>query len=49
MRGSGERWRTIEQLFELQCRRLGLEHVGEHLSQLAPAPRAKAQQGDLFD
>lgn len=48
MRGSGERWRTIEQLFELQCRRLGLEHVGEHMSQLAPEPRAKAEQGELF-
>lgn len=52
MRGAGERWRAIEQLFELQCRRLGLHSRGERLENLEPtrAPRAqeRAQQRELF-
>jgi DNA repair photolyase len=43
MRGSGPRWDALEQLFEIQCRRLGLnrKRVGER-SARAPV------QGELF-
>lgn len=51
MRGSGERWRAVEQLFSLQCRRLGLANRGEQLEQLSPQVRRESsgQQGQLFD
>ncbi len=48
MRGGGERWRAIEQLFELQCRRLGLESRGEGLASLGPRPEPREAQGELF-
>ncbi len=48
MRGAGERWRAIEQLFELQCRRLGLESRGERLASLEPQRPPRASQGELF-
>jgi DNA repair photolyase len=40
MRGSGPRWEALEQLFEIQCRRLGLNRDEER----PPAPK----QGELF-
>lgn len=51
MRGAGERWRAVEQLFELQCRRLGLANRGEQLEQLSPqSGRGTApHQGRLFE
>lgn len=45
MHGSGERWNAIERLFEITCRRLGLnrnDYVGPK------APTSEARQGDLF-
>jgi DNA repair photolyase len=41
MRGSGPRWEAIEALFEIQCRRLGLNRERER------AP--EAVQGELFE
>ena len=40
MRGSGPRWEALEQLFEIQCRRLGLNRAEER--------RPAAKQGELF-
>jgi DNA repair photolyase len=40
MRGSGPRWEALEQLFEIQCRRLGLNRAEER----TPLPK----QGELF-
>ena len=43
MRGSGPRWDALERLFEIQCRRLGLnrQRVGAHT-------RPASVQGELF-
>lgn len=51
MRGSGERWNSVEQMFALQCRRLGLGQRGEQLEQLSPSSKrgAAQQQGQLFE
>jgi DNA repair photolyase len=50
MAGSGERWRAVEELFRLRCRKLGLEH-GEAVPEL-PAGSAgdcPLRQGELFE
>ncbi len=47
MRGSGPRWDALQQLFEIQCRRLGLNRT-----ELAPGPAPRAgqpAQGALFE
>ncbi|MBM3976482.1 MAG: PA0069 family radical SAM protein [Planctomycetes bacterium] len=52
MRGQGERWRMIEQLFDLHCRRLGLATHREPLpTRASAASRAepRAEQRGLFD
>ncbi len=45
MHGSGERWKTVEQLFQLTCRRLGMnrDRFGESKDR-----QARKQQGELF-
>jgi len=50
MRGSGPRWDAVRRLFELQCRRLGLE-TGELASPFAPPAVAESppRQPSLFD
>jgi len=45
MRGIGARWEAVEQLFEVQCRRLGLEH--RHYVPSRTKPSA-LRQLDLF-
>ena len=45
MRGEGPRWEAVRQLFQLQCRRLGLEHGFDEGGDVGPAP---ARQLDLF-
>jgi DNA repair photolyase len=47
MRGSGERARVVEQLFALQCRRLGLQV--RDVEQIHVPPRPQPRQGMLFD
>ena len=45
MRGSGERWNTVQQLFDLTCRRLGLNRS----EWLPSTPRVPSEhQGELF-
>jgi len=47
MRGHGPRWDSVRQLFDVQCRRLGLDRgEGEELRPLMPAPLSG--QGLLF-
>lgn len=47
MRGRGPRWEILRDLFELQCRRHGLEgHLTE--GPLLPTPRESEEQGELF-
>jgi len=53
-RGRGPRWQAIEQLFELHCRRLGLNQdhgAGDGHRAAAPATtfRRPSAQGSLFD
>jgi DNA repair photolyase len=51
MRGSGERWRLVEQLFEGSCRRLGLIHGESGLEDsqvLARSPLPSEHQNELF-
>ncbi len=52
MRGSGPRWQAVQDLFALECRRLGLNSAVESKQQpvepLAPAPRQGEQQHVLF-
>ena len=43
MRGSGPRWESLEQLFELACRKHGLNRTPH----FAPT-RRREQQGELF-
>ena len=38
MRGRGARWETIDQLFDAQCRRLGLDHRDDARAEREPAP-----------
>jgi len=54
MRGQGERWAALRQLFEIQCRRLGLQcGSASQLGQTSRPPgveaRAKPAQGLLFE
>jgi DNA repair photolyase len=49
MSGAGPRWTAVEQLFELQCRRLGYEAHVERLEPLRPNPTPRATQRGLFD
>jgi DNA repair photolyase len=51
MRGSGPRWEAARALFEVTCRRLGLEtRADEPVAPLAPEPVAPPPtQGTLFD
>ena len=45
MRGEGERWRMVESLFQLTCRRLGMDDGEARLAR----PRDKHErQGQLF-
>jgi len=44
MRGRGERWNSIEQLFELSCRRHGLNRAAH----FAPSVTERERQGELF-
>lgn len=49
MTGSGPRWAAILDLFQLHCRRLGLDITQEAtLDVLAPAHGAQWRQGELF-
>jgi DNA repair photolyase len=50
MRGQGERWTAIEQLFHLHAKRLGIEtsRLGESVMSMAPVPKKKRQL-QLFD
>lgn len=52
MQGAGPRWKAIEDLFQLWCRRLGLERAeGERVEPLTPGPDvqgAPPRQGELF-
>jgi len=47
MTGEGPRWRAIEDLFRLTCRRLGLS-TGNWCDGLAARPRTAGRQGTLF-
>src|SRR5262245_688632 len=49
MRGAGARWQAIEQLFEAQCRRLGLDHRDEVRSEMAAPASAAPRQLPLFE
>lgn len=42
MRGEGERWSAIEQLFTVTCRKLGLNELAERRVGQEPSPRATA-------
>lgn len=42
MRGEGERWSAIEQLFQVTCRKLGLNAIEERRVGQEPNPRAAA-------
>jgi len=51
MRGGGEAWALVEQLFETTCRRLGLQHGAAGLDGARVGSRASVgeeRQGDLF-
>jgi DNA repair photolyase len=43
MRGSGPRWQAIDRLFELQCKRLGLNAERSRANQATAAPGAELQ------
>jgi DNA repair photolyase len=47
MSGEGPRWRAIEDLFRLTCRRLGMS-TGGWCDGLAARPRTAGRQGTLF-
>lgn len=50
-RGHGERWKTAEQLFQISCRRHGLQVTEEshaHSSDMESTFRRPIQQGELF-
>jgi DNA repair photolyase len=49
MRGSGPRWEALARLFELQCRRLGLEAGDEGRGWKPLLPPVREHQGELFD
>jgi DNA repair photolyase len=51
MAGSGARWAAVEQLFELQCRRLGFAARDERLDTLVPETKAtpRLEQRELFE
>jgi hypothetical protein len=47
MKGQGPRWKIIHDLFDLQCRRHGLDpHFAE--GPPLPAQRETEEQGELF-
>lgn len=46
MRGSGPRWEAVERLFEIHCRRLGLN--ADAGIRVPSTPRAAPRQGELF-
>ena len=49
MRGAGARWDAIRDLFDLQCRRLGMETSREdEVEPLTPDGGSNAVQGELF-
>lgn len=48
MRGSGPRWQAVRDLFDLQCRRLGMNAKEEAQAFNEPQPPRAAQQGELF-
>jgi DNA repair photolyase len=49
MEGSGPRWAAIEQLFEVECRRLGLHQDGEPKHPRTSTFRRPSRQPTLFD
>jgi DNA repair photolyase len=49
MRGEGERWRMVEQVFELHCRRLGLSTHTARDHADPPAAARTGQQRSWFD
>jgi DNA repair photolyase len=49
MEGVGPRWQAIESLFEVECRRLGLNRDGEMHPRTSTFRRPPAAQGSLFD
>ncbi len=51
MRGKGERWHAIEQLFELHAKRLGIQvsTVGEAVARARPRPAPLGRQLPLFE
>ena len=49
MRGQGPYWRSVEQLFEIHCRRLGLDRAERRRPILrSPTVRPTPRQGQLF-
>ena len=48
MRGSGPRWQTVVDLFELHLRGLGFEHPAEDELGILERDRGRARQGTLF-
>ena len=50
MRGSGPRWEAVRQLFELHCRKLGLNATCEQeLDPITPGGPARETQRELFE
>jgi len=49
MEGVGPRWQAIESLFEVECRRLGLNRDGEMHPRTGTFRRPAPGQGSLFD
>jgi DNA repair photolyase len=49
MEGVGPRWQAIESLFEVECRRLGLNRDGEMHPRTSTFRRPAPAQGSLFD
>ena len=49
MRGSGERWKSAVRLFQVQCRKLGLETSEEEPRGWSVPKRRKPVQGRLFE
>lgn len=48
MRGAGARWDTIEQLFTMHCRRLGMRTAREESLEVLQPRKKRPQQGELF-
>jgi DNA repair photolyase len=47
--GQGPRWQVIEQLFEVHCRRNGLDFSAGELPEAERARKARPRQGELFE